>query len=104
MSRQLAVAWGQFLSGFSWDWYVTLTFRDWVNSFRAHRLFGYFVRDLERKAKQPIFWFRVDEIGPHGGGFYILALIGNTGPLPRLFYFVHWDKMAGYARIVLFSS
>ena len=27
MNRQLVEGWGQFLSGFSWDWFVTLTFR-----------------------------------------------------------------------------
>jgi hypothetical protein len=47
MKRQLAVAWGEFLSQFEWDRFVTLTFRDFVKSFRAHRLFGFFVRDGE---------------------------------------------------------
>ncbi|PYV66796.1 MAG: hypothetical protein DMG96_41280, partial [Acidobacteria bacterium] len=37
MNRQLTEGWGQFLSQFSWDWFLTLTFRDWVVSFRAHR-------------------------------------------------------------------
>src|SRR5262245_27147226 len=58
MSRQLVQGWGQFLSQFSWDWYVTLTFRDWVKSFTAHRLFEQFVRELEQAAGIPIFWFR----------------------------------------------
>jgi len=67
MRGPLALAWGQFLSRFSWDWFVSLTFRGEVKSFRAHRLFGYFVRDLEKDAGIPIFWFRADEIGPQGG-------------------------------------
>lgn len=104
MNRQLVEGWGQFLSQFSWDWFVTLTFRDWVVSFRAHRLFGYFVRDLEKAAGIPIFWFRADEIGPHGGRFHIHALIGNVGNLRRMTWVDRWDRLAGYARILPFSS
>jgi hypothetical protein len=61
MKGLVAVGWGQFLSRFSWDWFLSLTFRDEVKSFRAHRLFGYFVRDLEKAAGIPIFWFRAEE-------------------------------------------
>jgi len=75
-----------------------------VKSFRAHRLFGYFVRDIEVAAKQPIFWFRADEIGPHGGRFHLHALIGNVGHLRRMYWVDHWDKLAGFARILPFSS
>jgi hypothetical protein len=73
MNRTLTAAWGEFLSQFCWNWFVTLTFRDYVKSFRAHRLFGYFVRDIEKAAGQPIIWFRADEIGPQGGRFHMHA-------------------------------
>ena len=104
MSRQLVVAWGQFLSGFSWDWYVTLTFRDWVKSFRAHRLFEQFMRDLEKAAGIPIFWFRADELGTHGGKFHIHALIGNVAHLRRLTWMDRWHDLAGIARILPFNA
>src|SRR5439155_1099147 len=104
MNRQLSEAWGQFLLQFSWDWFVTLTFRDSVGSFRAHRLFGHFVRDLEKAAGIPIFWFRADEIGPHGGRFHIHALIGNVAHLRRMSWVDRWDRLAGYARILPFNS
>ena len=104
MNRQLTEAWGQFLLQFFWDWFVTLTFRDEVGSFRAHRLFGRFVRDLEREAGIPIFWFRADEIGPHGGRFHIHALIGNVGNLRRMSWVDRWNRLAGYARILPFNS
>jgi hypothetical protein len=42
------------------------------------------VRDLEKAAGTPIFWFRADEIGPHGGRFHIHALIGNVACLRRM--------------------
>ena len=104
MSRQLAVAWGQFLSEFSWDWFLTLTFKDEVGSFRAHRLFGFFVRDIEKAAGLPIFWFRADEIGTHGGRFHIHALMGNVAHLRRLTWMDRWNKLAGIARILPFNA
>ncbi len=104
MNGPLVEAWGQFLSQFSWDWFVTLTFRDEVNSFRAHRLFSQFVRELEQAAGVPIFWFRADEIGPHGGRFHIHALIGNVAHLRRMTWVDRWDRLAGYARILPFDA
>jgi hypothetical protein len=104
MNRQLTEGWGQFLCQFLWDWFVTLTFRDSVGSFRAHRLFEHFVRELEKAAGIPIFWFRADEIGFHGGRFHIHALIGNVAHLRRLTWMDRWNKLAGIARILPFDS
>jgi hypothetical protein len=104
MKHQLSMAWGQFLSQFSWDWFLTLTFRDPVKSFRAHRLFGYFVRDIECAANQPIIWFRADEIGSQGGRFHMHALMGNVAHLRRMFWIDRWGDLAGYARILPFTS
>jgi hypothetical protein len=103
MTRQLVAGWGQFLSGFPWDWFLTLTFKDEVGSFRAHRLFGFFVRDIEKASGIPIFWFRADEIGFHGR-FHIHALIGNVASLRRLTWMDRWNKLAGIARILPFDS
>lgn len=104
MNRQLTEGWGQFLSQYPWDWFVTLTFRDWVGSFRAHRLFERFVRELEKAAGIPIFWFRADEIGTHGGRFHMHALIGNVAHLRRLTWMDRWEGMAGIARILPFNA
>ena len=104
VKRQVTEAWGQFLVRFPWDWFVTLTFRDPVVSFRAHRLFDKFVRDLEKAAGLPVFWFRVDEIGPHGGRFHLHALIGNVAHLRRMTWVDKWNLIAGYARILPFNA
>ncbi len=104
MKGLVVVGWGQFLSRFSWDWFLSLTFRDEVTSFRAHRLFGYFVRDLEKAAGIPIFWFRADEIGSRGGRFHIHALIGNVEQLRRMSWMDRWNGLAGYARILPFEA
>ena len=63
MQPELANAWGEFLSRFPWDWFLTLTFAEPVGSFRAHRLFGKFAVDIEKAAGRPIGWFRGDEYG-----------------------------------------
>jgi len=104
MSRQLVEGWGQFLIQFFWDWFVTLTFRDEVPSFRAHRQFEWFMRQLERAAGMPIFWFRADEIGLRGGRFHIHALVGNVGNLRRMTFIDLWNEKVGFARIWPFDS
>jgi hypothetical protein len=104
MKRQLAEAWGQFLSEFDWDWFVTLTFRDEIKSFSAHRYFERFARDIEKQAAQPIFWFRADEEGSRLGRFHIHALFGNVAHLRRLYWMDVWSERAGYARILEFQK
>ncbi|MGA2979620.1 MAG: hypothetical protein ABSD76_08520 [Terriglobales bacterium] len=104
MKSQLAEGWGQFLSQFPWDWFATLTFREEVKSFSAHRLFARFARGIERAAEQPIFWFRADEIGSRLGRFHIHALFGNVSHLRRLFWMDRWSDVAGYARILPFND
>ncbi len=117
MDQRLADSWGQFLSQFSWDWFVTLTFRGdpsqpWgrgfrrdsqVSSFHAHRLFARFMRDLERSSGQPIYWFRGDEYGLVNGRFHIHALVGNVAAERRLYWMDRWERLAGFARILPFD-
>jgi hypothetical protein len=104
MKRQLTEAMGGFLSQYPWDWFATFTFRDWVKSFTAHRKFELFMRELEKAAGIPIFWFRADEIGTHGGRFHIHALIGNVAHLRRLTWMDRWNDLAGIARILPFNA
>jgi hypothetical protein len=102
--RQLREAWGQFLSQFPWHWFVTLTFRGEVPTFRAHRIVKRFLRDLEAAAGVPIQWFSADEYGPRFGRFHIHLLIGNVGHLRRLYWMDEWNRRAGYARILPFDD
>lgn len=103
MRRQLSEAWGQFLSQFPWDWFVTLTFREPVPSFRAYRMFRRFVADIERAAGLPIAWFLVFEYGARNGRLHIHALMSNTAHLSRLWWLDEWNRRAGYARILPFD-
>jgi hypothetical protein len=102
--RQLREAWGQFLSQFPWDWFVNLTFRDEVPTFRAYRIVGRFLRDLEANAGVPIHWFRSDEYGARFGKFHMHLLVGNVAHPRRLYWMDEWNRRAGYARILPFDD
>ncbi len=102
--RRLREAWGQFLSRYPWDWFVNLTFRDEVPTFRAYRILGRFLRDLEAAAEVPILWFRADEYGARLGRFHMHLLIGNAAHLRRLYWMDEWNRRAGYARILPFDD
>ena len=98
-------AWGDFLSGVvAWDWFLTLTFREPVPSFRAYRLFAKFCREIEKAAGQPIAWFRGDEYGPRGGRLHLHALMANVAHLRRLDWMDWWERLAGFARITAFDN
>jgi hypothetical protein len=102
-SKLLTEAWGQFLSQFPWDWFVTLTFAEPVPSFRAYRLFGQFVRDIEKAAGMRIAWFMAFEYGRRGGRLHLHALMLNVAHLSRLWWMDEWSRRAGYARILPFD-
>ncbi|MBZ5683244.1 MAG: hypothetical protein LAO24_24405 [Acidobacteriia bacterium] len=102
--RQLREAWGQFLSQFPWDWFVNLTFRGEVPTFRAYRIVGRFLRDLETAAGVPVHWFRADEYGARFGRFHMHLLVGNVAHLRRLYWMDEWNHRAGYARILPFDD
>jgi hypothetical protein len=104
MRRQFIEAWGEFLSQFKWDWFVTLTFREEPPTFRAHRLVRFFLADLERVAGTPIFWFRADDYGERLGRFHIHLLVGNVGHMRRLSWMDEWNRRAGIARIDPFDG
>jgi hypothetical protein len=104
MRKELSQAWGRFLSQFHWDWFVTLTFRDPQPSFRAHRLFQRFMRDLERASGLRVAWFMVFEYGARNGRLHIHALMLNVAHLARLKWMEEWNLRAGYARILPFNG
>jgi hypothetical protein len=72
-------------------------------SFRAHRLFSYLARDIEKAAGIPIAWFRGEELGWHGGRLHFHSLMLNVAHLRRLTWMDHWNQRAGYARILPFD-
>ena len=102
--HEVTEGWGQFLSRYEWDWFVTLTFKEQISTFGAHRRVRWFLKDLDRAAGVPIFWFRADEYGERLGRFHIHLLIGNVAHLRRLDWVDEWNRRAGYARIFPFDN
>lgn len=103
MESELTEAWGRFLADYPWDWFLTLTFRDPPGTFRAHRMFARFARDIEKAANVRIGWFRADEYGSAAGHLHLHALMLNTGHLSRIAWMQEWDRRAGFARILPFD-
>jgi hypothetical protein len=103
MSSPLVEGWGDFLSQFHWDWFVTLTFNFDVKTFTAHRRCATWLRELENAAGSPIFWFRGDEYGERFGRFHMHLLIGNVAHLGRIAWMNRWQKRNGFARVFPFD-
>jgi hypothetical protein len=90
------------LSGFQWDWYVTLTFAGDVKTFTARNRCNAWLRALEKAAGQPIAWYRGDEYGEKLGKFHMHLLIGGVAHLHRFSWMKRWER-TGYARIFEFD-
>lgn len=103
MSNPLSDAWGDFLSQYRWDWFVTLTFEGDVKTFTAHRRCNVWLRSLEKAAGQPIAWFRGDEFGEKFGKFHMHLLIANVAHLHRFTWMKQWKDRNGFARIFEFD-
>jgi hypothetical protein len=103
MSNPLSVSWGEFLSQFSWDWYVTLTFDGDVKTFTAHNRCKAWLRALEKAAGHPIAWFRADEYGERFGKFHMHLLIANVAHIHRFTFMELWNQRNGFARIYPFD-
>ena len=103
MSNPLVDGWGEFLGGFYWDWFVTLTFEGDVKTFTAHNRCEAWLTSLEKAAGQPISWFRGDEYGEKFGKFHIHLLIGNVAGLHRFTWMKRWEARNGFARILPFD-
>jgi hypothetical protein len=99
----LSDGWGEFLSEFHWDWYVTLTFAGDVKTFTARNRCNAWLRGIAKAAGQPISWFRGDEYGERLGKFHMHLLIGGVAHLHRFTWMKRWEKN-GYARVFEFDS
>ncbi len=102
-ATSLAAAWGEYLAPYAWDHWLTLTFapprpphlggavrlgparpgpeRPGPPPDFAHREFSRFVRRVERRGGEPVWWFRGDELGERLGRLHLHAFLGGTGGL-----------------------
>lgn len=109
-TRLLRQAWGEFVAGWQWEWFVTLTFTDDTHPERALKLFCVWCSKLSRE----LYGRRWNEKEPFGvnwvvaveyqksGRVHLHALLLGVGDTRRLSWMDNWkalDKIAGFSRI-----
>jgi len=112
----LVHGWVQFLSQWDWQWFATLTFRDYVypDGESLEKQWRYFMAQMSRdaygrrwykKAKkgQGIIWTCASE-RQRRGVLHYHALFGNVGGMRRLTWMDHWNRLAGFAKITTVES
>ena len=112
----LVNGWVQFLSQWDWQWFATLTFRDYVfpGQENPDKRWRYFVAQMNKDA----YGRRWHKKGKHGHGIlwacaserqrrgvlHYHALFGQVGEMRRLTWMDLWDRLAGYAKITKVES
>jgi len=106
-TRDIRVAWCEFLSQWDWQWFCTLTFRDIVHPEAADKSFRYFTSKLNRQLYGPR-WFRKAHGGipwvraleyQRRGVIHFHAMFADVEGVRRLSWMDEWDEIAGFARI-----
>lgn len=103
--RELVLAYTEFLAAFSWDWFVTLTFRGYARRSRANRCFEVWIDGLQvANGTRTFKWFRVAEKGKDGNNLHFHVLIGGLHPeTERARWARRWDALAGDAKIDIYD-
>lgn len=83
-------AWGQWLSIFVWHHFATLTFACQPSVVGATRDFRTWVRRLEQRAQERVFWFYVLERGA-AGQLHVHALVSGTRQLQAASFKDAWS-------------
>lgn len=104
--------WSQFVSGYSWNWWVTLTFRESKHPEAAAKIFDAFIHILNKeifgnryykKKNIGVIWARATERQDRGAIHYHV-LIGNVPDrVRRLDYVDLWNEMAGFAQVMKYE-
>lgn len=102
-------AYGSFIAGWPWEWFVTLTFTADVHEERAFKLFRLWASKLNRELYGPrwsrfnrgVYWVLAFE-RQKSGRWHIHALLTGVKQARRLTWMDNWvalDAVAGWARI-----
>lgn len=109
-SRLLRIAWGEFVSWWAWEWFVSLTFTYDTHPERAIKLFRVWISKLNKEIYGPR-WHKREPFGVEyvvatelqkSGRVHLHALLSGVGDTRRLSWMDFWqclDAIAGFARI-----
>ena len=106
LSESAAVGWADWVKGWQWEWFCTMTFRERVHPERAHKLWRWVVRGIDRELYGPqvarraegLQWVRALEFQRRGVIHYH-ALARRTRGYRRLTVMDLWKDVAGYAKV-----
>jgi len=82
----LKETWAKWLNGYSWEWFVTLTFRHRQSRQGADRKWYKWLRKLENELGEQIGYFRCSEIQKTRNAIHFHALLLNITKLERYDY------------------
>lgn len=97
-ARDLRRAWGEFLEGYQWAHFLTLTFRRESGPDFAARAYDRYLRRVTKCADRPLYWFMATEYGRRAGRLHLHALTGNTDTLERSRLQHEWRD--GFSRVL----
>lgn len=101
--RSLPETWGDWLNGYDWSHWATLTFAPYQRPSKpglgppkddatknkpgpppdyAHRAFNRFISGLSCRSGQGVWWFRGDEFGERLGRLHLHSVIGGADRVP----------------------
>jgi len=60
--RSLRFIWSEWLNGYNWDWWITLTFRNRVTAKSANKKWNKWLRMLEKQLDDRVGYFRCTEL------------------------------------------
>jgi hypothetical protein len=95
----LLEAWGELLSQYDWDWFMTLTFGKPVGTWAANERFSELVKTIRNDVGHRVEFFRVTDWHRYRPVPHYHCFVGDAGGVSRKKYEAWWRRRYGFARI-----
>jgi len=105
MQSSLAAGYEEWLAGYRWDWFCTLTFRGYPSSTKATRTLERWLAELwDENGTGDFAYFFVRESGASRENFHWHGLVkGTQNSTERLPWLQRWWEIAGEGQIAYFD-
>lgn len=110
VGSELKEAWGRWLSEtWSWDWWVTLTFRERgdglpISLGYADRCWRAWLKGLRRSVGHHVYWVRATEFQRWRGAPHFHSLVLGVGNERRMYWVDWWWERFGIARVLPYEA